>query len=154
MATDDDLVCAFRWLLWRPEQELHLAAPSVSALDNALIKLGAKLANSPEIAVIDQLKRSRSASLPDGRRLTGGSLRPRSLARPNGACCLIWGDSAQAVTVEKALGAVGAICVLPWVNQDLATWVAGNGAAKVNCDDPAASSTKMDEVLTREGGAS
>ena len=139
-ATDDDLACAFSWLLFRSEQELHLAAPRVQQLDLALTGLKAKFASAPPIvAIIDGLKKTRSVTLADERRLTAASLHPRCQARPNGACLLVWGDSKQANTVEQTLGPVGSICVLPWANHDLVGWVTANSVPKVNCDDPGSS---------------
>jgi hypothetical protein len=136
-STDDDLVCGFLWLLWRPETELHIAFPRTDQLDMALTRLKAKVAGVASLgAIVDQLKRSGVVALENDRRLTAHSLKPRCYARPNGACLLVWGDSKQAAVVEAALGPVGAIAVLPWGAAEADAWIASSGAKQVNCDDP------------------
>lgn len=133
--SDDDLRCGLAWLLSRPEADLHIALPTAALRKTFLGKLHKW---RPEIGTplkTHGVVRFKNATL------TISIARPDFQARANGACLLLWGNSGEAEQVEKRLGSVGAIYVVPFSTTSN-TWKTANDPIELNCralmasDDP------------------
>lgn len=131
--TDAELQCALMWLLQRPEADRHIAFPTVQNIKMFFDRLEKSMGFSGWAQFCDQMRRNRKFTFSDGQILTCAPLKPWVQASPNGACLLAWGDTKQAHDVEKRLGPVGAICVLPYTAPGIATWINANGPTPVNC---------------------
>lgn len=131
--TDAELECGLMWLLQRPEAERHIAFPAVPNIKMFFDRLDKRMRFAGWANLSNQLRRNRQFKFSDGQVLTCGPMRPHVHARPNGACLLVWGDSAKADRVEARLGPVGAICVLPYTAPAIATWATANGPTHVAC---------------------
>lgn len=156
VCSNDELACGFAWLLSRPETQLHVCAPKVEMLDQALSTLEGKYSGDLK-AIFARLRAKGSVTLTDNqgtRVVTAAGLHPRPLARANGACLVVWGDSNQLVGVERAIGAIGAVCVVPWSAQGINNWIAEYGPTVVDCQNVEAVGIEGGEEVEDKSDAS
>lgn len=85
------------------------------------------------VPILENLRKTGVHHLPDGVTLHANSLLPQPCARPGDACLLVWGDSEQAAAVEKAMESTGSLGIVPWVEVDIADWVADFDVPAINC---------------------
>lgn len=124
--TNDEIKCGLVWLLSRSESDLHIAVPDAQTRATLF---GIIATWDPGIA---KALRTNGIIKFTNARLTISTFQPYVQATPNGACLLVWGDTGQAQAVEKRLGSIGAICVIPYSNT-LSGWIASNGPDEVDC---------------------